>query len=1280
MPSLNFTLVGHDALSRVFDRVGDSAQRLHRRINDATSNATSNVNSFTRATTARMSQMQRDTDAGAKALEELRKTTQLLAPAAIPAAASLAPIAVGAATVGAAVAAMGAAIVPQISALGDISDAQKKYDDAVQQNGAHSKEAATAQVQLSQAVAKVPKETREAAAAVGVLKDEYKGWSDSLAGDTMAPFTKGVALANSLLPKTSGLVKAASTETDRLITVLGGEMASPGLDRLNGKFTAFAQKTLRSVNDEIVHLLRTADEGDIGGPAQEFMAWARAQGPAVAGILRDVALALVHLLEAGSDVGVGLLQVVGVLAHLASAVPPSAISTLLQLAVALKVTKAAALGLAAGRTAIAGVATQLLAMQAAASGAPTRLRAVGTAIGAMSRSAKVAVAGTGIGLLILALTELSQNSRTAPPDVDKLTNSLRQLGATGKTTGEAASAFGDNLSGLYDKVRALTDPSTSEKVQQWIVTLGGLGDWDSTPVEDARDNIDAIDKALAGLVQSGQADLAAAALKRLTTEYGRGGRDTSAFTQELDDYKSALSDSRFEAELTAQSQGIFGAQAQAVQAKLAAQKTSADALRQSLQALNDVNRQGLGGMIGFEAAIDAAAKGAKDYHDVLSMSNGQLSLGTDKQRQAAQLLSDLAAKTEEAAASQRDAGASWETVNGIYTRGRETLVANAQAMGLNSTEAGRLADQILKIPDKQAKVSMETEDARGDLDRFIGAVQKSPGSKSVTLKTLSSGAEKILEAFGYKVTHLKDGSVTVSAATGTALTNLYAVKRARDALSDKSITITTNRVTKFTSVQGGTVVAKRDYARGGRVRGYAGGGDVQYFPDGGYVSGPGTATSDSIWAAFASGARARVSNTEYVVRSAAVAKYGVPFLDAVNSGRLDLSALKSAGFAAGGRLSGAGTDAARGLAQGLTGSTGTVGVAARAMAAAVTAGVRAELEIASPSKKMKALAADIGKGLILGLTGSRDKIKSTAADLSKDIKEAFSGKKESRLLAMVNRETKKLQDLATKRDKLAAKIAEAKQYASDLTRNARQQAGLSGLGLAPEEVTAGRIKSGLQSKLAQIKQFSSYLSALAKRGLNKNLLRQILDMGPVDGYAYASALAGADRATFAAVNKAQTSIDSETTKLGRKGADILYDAGKYAGRGFLTGLEGERKNIERLMLKIAKGMEKSIKAALGIKSPSTVMAKVGVYSAQGLARGLVDGLPHVDRALGAVTGRVAAARPVLGRPAVAARGGSMAVTITVQDARDPLAVAKEIRRELLELKRTFGLNVELKVG
>jgi trimeric autotransporter adhesin len=1200
MPSLNFILTGRDELSRVLDRAGDASDRLARRL-------------------ARMNQ---DSKAGGKALEELKKSALLLAPAAIPAAASLAPIAAGAGTVAVAVAAMGAALVPQISALSDAADAQKKYDDAVKKNGKTSQQAVQAQILYAETVAKMPPATREAAAAVGVLKDNYKAWSDSLAGDTMRPFIKGVELTNALIPKTTGLVKAASTEADRFVTIVGGEMASPGLDRLNSEFTGFAQKTLRSVNNEIVHLLNASQGKDFGGPAREFMDWAKAQGPTVASVLTSVATALVHVLQAGSDVGVGLLQVVEVVAKLVGAVPPEAIALFLQLAFALKVTKTAALGLAAGRTAVAAFATQIVAMRTAAAGTPGALAGARAAIGALSLSAKAAVAGTGIGLLVILLTSLSQRSKQAPPDVDKLTNSLKQLGSTGQVTGEASRAFGKDLSGLYGKIRSLTDPSTTDKVQQFLVGWTG---WDSTPVKDAKDNIDSVDKALASLVQNGQSDLAASALKRLTAEYGKGGRDTSKFTSSLDDYKDALSDSRFEQQLAADSMGVFGAQAQSVQAKLDAQKRSTDGLRQSIQALNDAQRQGLGGMIGFEASIDAAAKAAKENAGSLHMVNGQLDLSSPKAQAAATALNDLAAKTDEAAASARQSNASWETVNGIYARGRSQLIKTAEAMGLTKTQAKALADQILKTPDKAARIRMETEDATRDLDAFNAKLRGSPGAKSVTLKTISSAAEAVLKSFGYKVTHLPNGKVKITAAGGQALGVIGNVAGAISALHDRHITLTTEHRQIYTG-------------RGGRgPNAYASGGT----PKAGELAMVGE------------------EGPELVVFGQAARVFDAKTTKGLMSGTA------SAGRAAG-----------QGLAVGL-GSTGGVYSAARVMAGAVTAGISDELEIRSPSRKTKALAKDIGNGLIVGLTGTRAKIKSTAKDLATDIRTAFSGKKESGLLKMVDKDTKKLLALADKRDKIAAKIAEAKSYASDVTKTARSSAGLSSLGMSPEDVTAGGIKAGLAQKLSQIKQFSTYISMLAKRGLNKGLLRQILDMGPVDGYAYASALVGADKNTFSAINKTQAGIDKESKKLGNKGADILYDSGKNASKGFLTGLLSEEKNLEKTMEKLAKSMQKSLRKALGIKSPATKVIPDGINTARGVAKGVLAGLPYVDRAMETMAGRMtgwASTSPVAGRAAAAASSGSggMVVHVTINGAVDPYATARELDKLLAKYRRGRG--------
>jgi hypothetical protein len=66
----------------------------------------------------------------------------------------------------------------------------------------------------------------------------------------------------------------------------------------------------------------------------------------------------------------------------------------------------------------------------------------------------------------------------------------------------------------------------------------------------------------------------------------------------------------------------------------------------------------------------------------------------------------------------------------------------------------------------------------------------------------------------------------------------------------------------------------------------------------------------------------------------------------------------------------------------------------------------------------------------------------------------------------------------------------------------------------------------------------------------------------------------------------------------------MYAAGIKAAEGLVKGLEMKKKSIEKAMMRIAKAMEKAIKKALGIKSPSRVMQQVGHFTAEGFAVGI----------------------------------------------------------------------------
>lgn len=753
-----------------------------------------------------------------------------LATAIVPVAASTVPLAASLSAAGASLGAFGIALAGQVGALGDAADAQTKYDEAVRDHGPTSQKAAEAQQALQAQLAAMPAPTRQASAALSSLKDQYHSWSDSLAGDTMPVAVHGFQTLSAVIPKLTPMVKGAAGQMDRLITITAGGIATDKFDHLFSDFSDFANGSLKTVTDGFVHLLRVLS-GDAPAGSKElkaFMEYAKSVGPQVAAALKDFAKALLNLMVAASQMGVSVLTIVDVLAKLVSAVPPGALTAFFQLALALKAVQLATRGLSAGSVVVAAFTTQLAAARTAAAGAGGPLASAAAGFMALSRAAKAAVIGTAVGVLLVALTQIAQIGREAPPDIDKLTGSLGRFAKTGKISGEAARVYGKDLSGLADSLRILARPSIDEGIKKWLGDLTGI---EAPKIADAKEDIDALDKSLANMVKNGNPELAAALFKRASKNLGN--LTPKELRSKLDDYKSALADAQLEQQLAAESMGLFGQQALSTSRKLDAQKASADGLRQAIQALNDVNRGGLGAMNEFEASIDAAAKASKDNAGSLRMVHGELDLNSEKARKAEAALRDLAAKTDEAAAKTREAGGSWEKANGIYARGREQIIANAQAMGLSKSQAEAFASSILKIPSGHTtKIEMQREDAIAGLDAVIAKIKATPNAKSVKVNALTQEAIALLESVGYKVRALPDGRFEVTALTGSAISNIAAVQAARNALSDKSVLISVTRRTIYETVQrsGGSNQAAKNAYETFRADG---GIDVAHYASGG---------------------------------------------------------------------------------------------------------------------------------------------------------------------------------------------------------------------------------------------------------------------------------------------------------------------------------------------------------------------------------------------------------------------------------------------------------------
>lgn len=286
------------------------------------------------------------------------------------------------------------------------------------------------------------------------------------------------------------------------------------------------------------------------------------------------------------------------------------------------------------------------------------------------------------------------------------------------------------------------------------------------------------------------------------------------------------------------------------------------------------------------------------------------------------------------------------------------------------------------------------------------------------------------------------------------------------------------------------------------------------------------------------------------------------------------------------------------------------------------------LGIHSPSKVTKEQGRWVARGLIDGLTGSASQVKSAAAKLAGMVTDGMKpGKKRSKALGRISSDSKRLVALANKeaavagrlkaaQKRLSDQIAARDKLAADVRKGVLDSANITATGEGP--VSAASILANLTQKMKQAKQFAAQLATLKKRGVRSDLIAQIAQAGVEQGAGAAAALATASTSQLAQINAQQAALTKAATAAGNTAGDAMYGSGIRAAQGLVTGLQSQQKAIEKQMLAIAKGMQAAIKKALGIHSPSRVMAALGQYIPQGLIRGIDGGRAAVDRSMSAL--------------------------------------------------------------
>jgi TP901 family phage tail tape measure protein len=259
----------------------------------------------------------------------------------------------------------------------------------------------------------------------------------------------------------------------------------------------------------------------------------------------------------------------------------------------------------------------------------------------------------------------------------------------------------------------------------------------------------------------------------------------------------------------------------------------------------------------------------------------------------------------------------------------------------------------------------------------------------------------------------------------------------------------------------------------------------------------------------------------------------------------------------------------------------------------------AEIALKNAKRSAKtSISNTIATGLLKKLeTGTSSAIASAIKSVATKLLNAGYNK----TAASIQKKGGQLEKLADKRASVQKTIAAANQYASDQAGNIKDFLSISGT----SAMNVGDLisQAGAQQKTAS--SFVALSKSLKARGASKELLQQLSDAGPGSQLATILSAKNVTTTDIGKLNKLMSSGGKLATSFGKDMADMMYDTGKNAGKGFLAGLKATEKDLQKQIDKLAKGLISAIKKALKIKSPSVVMRdEVGKNVVLGVVHGM----------------------------------------------------------------------------
>ena len=326
----------------------------------------------------------------------------------------------------------------------------------------------------------------------------------------------------------------------------------------------------------------------------------------------------------------------------------------------------------------------------------------------------------------VAAAAVSAAGKDLNPQVEALGSGLEEWTRTGKVSGETARLLGDDMSkletALYDVGESGAWVGFTRGAAGVIESMTGLGDVMDDSLTKSKDRINALDQALAGMVQAGNAEQARAVFDKVAESAAKQGVSVQELEAILPGYTAAVE--------------VAGKQSGGAADGIEGVGDAAAGAAKNVEKLNEEFDKLFGAYMDMDRATLKYKQGIADLTKTLSSSNRTLSRNTEAGRDNTEAVLDQIDRIKDLRDARIAHGQSLDEANGKYVKDIEGLRRTLLQLGYNRDAVDQLIGKYKDVPDEvSTKVSAPgAPGAKKDIDDVTKSANRLPSRKETEVR------------------------------------------------------------------------------------------------------------------------------------------------------------------------------------------------------------------------------------------------------------------------------------------------------------------------------------------------------------------------------------------------------------------------------------------------------------------------------------------------------------------------------------------------------------------